>query len=130
MTPAVSDSIPGSLEDTNKYIEVVDRHHVTAKQKYQVQIQMCNDNGNTFIATLHNVLLAPDLCDKFFSIVMLMNVGHTYLFQKGFCAVYFGTETKNAVILPHSAQKKHTFLGKIKDMSKKNKLPARKKIAS
>ena len=35
----------------------------------------------------------------------------------------------NALTLPHSAQGKHAFLGKIKEMSKKNKLPARKKIA-
>ena len=43
--------------------------------------------------------------------------------------MYFGAEKKNAVTLPHSAQRKHAFLGKIKDMSKKNKLPARKKNA-
>ena len=43
--------------------------------------------------------------------------------------VYFGAEKKNAITLPHSAQRKHAFLGKIKAMSKKNKLPARKKIA-
>ena len=36
MTPKVSDFIPGSLEDTDKYIEVADGHHVTAKQKSQV----------------------------------------------------------------------------------------------
>ena len=36
MTPEVSDFIPGSLEDTDKYIEVTDGHHVTAKQKVQV----------------------------------------------------------------------------------------------
>ena len=35
---------------------------------------------------------------------------------------------ENAVTLPHSAQRKHEFLGKIKDMSKKNKSPARNKI--
>ena len=29
----ISDSIPGSLEDTDKYIEVADGHHVTAKKK-------------------------------------------------------------------------------------------------
>ena len=29
MTPEVSDFIQGSLEDTDKYIEVADRHHVT-----------------------------------------------------------------------------------------------------
>ena len=33
MTPEVKDFIPGSLEDTDKYIEVADRHHVTAKKK-------------------------------------------------------------------------------------------------
>ena len=33
MTPEVSDFIPGSLKDTDKYIEVPDGHHVTAKQK-------------------------------------------------------------------------------------------------
>ena len=31
MTPEVTDFIPGSLEDTYKYIEVTDGHHVTAK---------------------------------------------------------------------------------------------------
>ena len=36
MTPEVPDFIPGSLEDTDKYIEVADGHHVTAKQKCQV----------------------------------------------------------------------------------------------
>ena len=73
MTPEVSDFIPGSLEDTDKYIEVADGHHVTAKQKGQVRIQMRDDNGKPFIATLHNILLAPDLCDRSFSIITLMN---------------------------------------------------------
>ena len=36
MMSEVSDFIPGSLEDTDKYIEVADGHHVTAKQKGQV----------------------------------------------------------------------------------------------
>ena len=43
--------------------------------------------------------------------------------------MYFGADKRNAVTLPHSAQRKNAFLGKIKDMSKKNKLPARKKFA-
>ena len=77
---------------------------------------MCDDNGKTFIATLYNVLLAPDLCDRLFSIITLMNAEHTCIFYKGFCTVYFGSEKKNAVTLPHSAQRKHAFLGKIKDM--------------
>ena len=73
--------------------------------------------------------LAPDLRDRLFSIITLMNAGHTCLFHKGFCTVYFGAEKDNTVTLPHSAQRKHDFKGKIKDMSKKKKLPARKKIA-
>ena len=128
MTPEVSDFIPVSLEDTDIYIEVADGHHVTAKQKCQVQMQMCDDNRNPFIATLHNVILAPDLCDRLFLIITLMNSGHTCIFHKGFCTVYFGASENNAVTLPHSAQRKHEFLGKIKEMSKKKKSPAGKKI--
>ena len=33
--------------------------------------------------------------------------------------VYFGAKEKNAVTLPHSAQRKHAFLGKIMEKSKK-----------
>ena len=66
MTPEVSYFIPGSLEDTDKYIEVADLHHVTAKQKGQVRIKICDDNGNTFIATLYNVILAPDYATGYF----------------------------------------------------------------
>ena len=47
-------------------------------------------------------------------------------FHKGFCTVYFGAKEDNAVTLSHSAQRKHSFTGKIKDVSKKN--PAGKKI--
>ena len=57
-----------------------------------------------------------------------MNSGHTCLKKKGFCTVYFGAKEENAVTLPHSAQRNHAFLGKIMEKSKKNKLPARKKI--
>ena len=39
MTPQISGFIPGLLEYTNTYIEVVDEHHVTANQKGQVQIK-------------------------------------------------------------------------------------------
>ena len=87
MTPQVKDFIPGSLEDKDKHIEVTYGHHVTAKQKLQVKIKMCNDNGDPFIATFHNVLLAPDLRNRLFSIITLMNSGHTCLFHKGFCSV-------------------------------------------
>ena len=53
----------------------------------------------------------------------------TCLFNKGFFTMYFRAKEKNAVTLPHSAQRKHAFIGKIKGMSKKNKLPARNNIA-
>ena len=88
---------------------------------------MCDDNGNTFVATLYNVLLAPDLCDRLFSIITLMNSGHMCLFHEGFCTVYFVAKEDNAVTLPHIAVRKHAFSGKIMENSKKN--PARKKIA-
>ena len=90
---------------------------------------MCDNNRYPFIATLHNVLLAPDICNRLFSIITLKNLGHTCLFHKGFCTVYFGAKDKNAVTLPHISQRKHAFLEKIKEMSKKKKLPSRKKIA-
>ena len=89
---------------------------------------MCDDNGKPFIATLHNVLLAQDLCDRLFSIIMLMNSGNTCLFHNWFCTVYFGAKDTNVVTLPLSVQRNHAFLGEMKKMSKKNKLPAREEI--
>ena len=70
----------------DKHIEVTDGHHVTANKR-QVKIKMHDDNGDTFIATLHNVVLEPDICDRLFSIITLMNLGHTYLFHKKFFTV-------------------------------------------
>ena len=87
---------------------------------------MCDNNGDPFIATFHNVLLAPDICDRFFSTITLMNSGNTCLFHKGFCTVYFSNKKKNVVTLPHSAQRKHAFLVKIKEKAKSNKLEPRK----
>ena len=75
---------------------------------------MCDNHRDTFIATLHNVLLAPDLCNRLFSIVTLINSGHTCLFQKWFRTVYLGAKEKNMVTLPHSAQRKHAFLGELR----------------
>ena len=60
---------------------------------------------------------------------MLMNFVHDCLFHKGFCTVYFGAKDKNEVTLPHSAQRKHKFLGEIKEIPKTKKLPPRKKTA-
>ena len=42
--------------------------------------------------------------------------------------MYFGSKENNAVTLPHSSQRKHAFLGEIIENTRKNKLPARKKI--
>ena len=90
---------------------------------------MCDDDGDPFISTLYNVLLEPDLCNRLFYITTLMNSRHTCLFHKGSCTVYFGAKEKNEVTLQHSAQRKHSFLGEIKEMSKTKILPSRKKIA-
>ena len=84
MTAQISDLIPHLLEYTDKYIEVADGNYVTAKQRGKVQIKMCDNNGDTFIMTLHNVLLEPDLCDGLFSNIVLMTLEHTYLFHKWF----------------------------------------------
>ena len=105
ITPQVSGFIPGALKFTYKNIEVADGHYVTAKQKYQIQIRMCDNNRDIFIATLHNVVLALDLCDRLFLIIKLMYLLHTCLFHKEFCMVYFGDKDKNAVTLPHIEQK-------------------------
>ena len=96
MTLEVSYFIPGLLEDTDKHIEAADGHHVTAK-KVQVQIKMCDKHGDPFIATLHNVLLAPDLWNRLFSIVKLINLGNNCLFQKVFCMVYLKANKKKEV---------------------------------
>ena len=53
----------------DKYDEVADGHYIIAKQKGQVQIKICNNNGDPLIATLYNVLLAPDLHDGFFQLL-------------------------------------------------------------
>ena len=45
---------------------------------------MCDNNGDPFIVTLQNVILAPDQYDKLFSIIMFVNSVHTCLFHKGF----------------------------------------------
>ena len=109
----VSYLIPGSLEDTDKCIEVADGHHVTEKQKGQVRIKMCDDNRKPFIATIHYILLAPDSSDRLFLIIKLMNSGHTCVSHKGFCTIYLGAKENHAVNLPQSEQRKHELIGKI-----------------
>ena len=77
LTPQVSYFIPGSSEDTDKYIEVTDGHYIMAKKTGQVQIKMCDNNGDPFIATLHRIIFSLDLCDGLFSIITSMNLRHT-----------------------------------------------------
>ena len=43
--------------------------------------------------------------------------------------MYFRGKEKNGATLPHSAQWKNSFRGKIKEMSKSNKLAPRKKFS-
>ena len=76
--------------ETHKYIEVAYGHFVTAKQIGKVQIKIHDNNGKPFIDMLYTVLLEPKLCDWFFSIIMFMNLGHTWLFNKGLHTVLFG----------------------------------------
>ena len=61
--------IPGLLEDIDKHIEVSDGHYFMEKQKVQVRIKVYNDNRYTLNSALYNVLFAPDLCDRLFSII-------------------------------------------------------------
>ena len=64
MTPDISDFIPGLLVETDKITGVV-------------QIKMRENNGKPIIATLNNVRLEPEFCNRLFSMIMLMNLGHT-----------------------------------------------------
>ena len=69
------------------------------KQKGQVQIKSCDNNGDNLIATLHNVLLVSYLYNGLFPVITLINLGHTCLFHKWFCTVNFGNKEKNVVHL-------------------------------
>ena len=54
----------------------------------------------------------------------------TYLFiPKRVLHYILRGKRENEGTLPHIAQRKHKLLGKIKEMSKTNKLPSRNKIA-
>ena len=89
---------------------------------------MCDYNGKKFVATLYNVILETDLCDRLFLIITLMNAGNTCLFHKGFCTVYFGAKEDNAVTLRHSAQRKHAFTGKIRMCQRRINIQQERKL--
>ena len=59
---------------------------------------MCDNNGDTFIATLHNVILAPDLCDRLFFTVTLVNLVRLVCFSRFFYGVLWFT--KRTIWLP------------------------------
>ena len=61
--PDISGFIPGSLVETDNYIEVADGIFFTVKQTGEVTIKMIENNGKPFIAKLYRLLLAPELCD-------------------------------------------------------------------
>ena len=104
MTPKFSNFVPLLLIETDKYIEVADGNYVTEKQTGQVQISIHDDNGQLLISTLYNFLSDSDLCDRLFSIIVLMNLGHTCLFHKVFCTFFFGDNEQNVVTITHNAQ--------------------------
>ena len=127
MTPDISDFIPVSLVETDKYIEAADGNFITEKKTGEFQIKMRGDNLKPFIATLYNVLLAPDLCDRLFSIITLINSVNTCLFHNRFCMVFLSDNEQNTVTLLYSAYIKHTFLVKTKENSKPhNQIPEKK----
>ena len=89
---------------------------------------MCHNNGHHFIATLHLVILAPDLCDRLFSIITLTNSGFTCFYTKGF--VLCASEQNRKCSYINTLCTKETCFGwKIKEVSKTKKLPCGNKIA-
>ena len=90
---------------------------------------MHGDNGKPFIATSYNVLLVPDLCNWLFSIVTLMNLRQTCLFNIGFCKKLFNDNEQNTVTLLHSTQRKYAFLVETKEKSTSQKQISKKKIS-
>ena len=78
------------------------------------QIKIRDEKGKPSVATLYNAIFNPDSCNRLFSIITLMNLGHTSLFHKGFYIGFFSANEQNAAKSPHSAQRKHELLIKIK----------------
>ena len=120
ITLEVLDSIPGSLEDMDKQIEVFDTHHGTSNQKGQVRIKMRDNDIYSFIATLHNVLLTPynHATGYFLSLRSWIKETLVY-YTKSFVLFTSKQKRKNSVTLSHSEQRKHAFFWenrkKIKD---------------
>ena len=64
------------------------------KQIGGVQIKMLDDNGSSLIDSLYNALFAPDLWNWIFSIVVLINLGHSFFFHKSFSRFYLVMNNK------------------------------------
>ena len=109
MTPDILYLIPGLLVETDQYIKVAVRNFLTAKQIGEVQIEIRDNNGKTFIDTLYNVLFAPDFFNWLFSIIALIHSVRTFLFHKWFCNFFFSNHKQNAVTIPHRTQRKHAL---------------------
>ena len=58
-----------------------------------------------------------------------MNFGHTFLFHKNICTVFFSDNEYNAMISPHIAQRKHAFLVKATEKSKSQKQIPKRKVS-
>ena len=69
MTPYISYFIPGSFVETKKKKEVSDTF-CHSKIKRTSSNKMSDDNGKSSISKLYNILVAPDLCDLIFSIIV------------------------------------------------------------
>ena len=113
--------------ETDKYIEVADGHFIAAKKTREVQIKIRDENGKPFIVTLYNMILAPDSCNRLFSIVTLMNLGHTWLLYKGVLhGLFWWKQTEHGDITVYCTKKtcnrgKNEGKVKIKKQIPKNK---------
>ena len=122
MTPEISDFISFSLVKQINILKL-QMGFFHRKTNRISSNKTSNNNNKPFIAVLYNVIFAPDLCDWLFSIIMLMNLVHIYLFHKGLCTLFFRDNEQKAVTSLNSAQQKHAFLFKRKEKSKSQKNP-------
>ena len=61
------------MVEIDKNIQVEDGYFFTEKKAGEVQIKMCDKNGNPLIAMLYYFLLEPDFCYQLLFIVLLIN---------------------------------------------------------
>ena len=112
MTPQASYFIPGSWEDTDKYIEVADVDQITEKQKEQFQITMFDNNKDTLSRHLTAYFCHQIYAVGYFLLSCKWIRDIIVYFTRGFKLFTLGDKEKNMVTLPHSAQWKHAFWGK------------------